>query len=458
MELQTLNMTNLAKTVGKYVDVSQKQIRTELKRYILPRLDFLGGIHRKTQRYFVMEEGYVETEWKDMIGIHYINTSYQVQGRVMRVHVFRTNEATEENYAGFFTLRIINEVRIMLSFIYPNWEIVNYGEHRLNVMSYLKKVHISGSEFSFYTYPLFVQDNITVTCAQACLISMSRYLHCKYDYSSIRLLNINEAFHSEKTKLFPSPGLGPKQMLEVLNHYNISVGYIVYKNNDDRFKAYIDYTLESGLPIVLGVALETETQKDVRHVIQIIGHVEGVEERTYVIYDDSGCYIKCQEGEGGFVAAVTWNELKGVIKEKKSFIIYPIHDRVYLLYDNFKQIFLNMVNNVSIYKQLQEKGICNFDSPRILLADNRDIKKFLQKMMQEDIEFEKLNSKEEIEKLLQCDMPHYLWYCEIALEERYLIFLADPTYSKFTTRNIFLNSVPIVAKEQLGLLNYGDDL
>lgn len=69
--MQTLNMTNLAKTVGKYVDIEPKRIRAELKKYILPRLDFLGGIHRRTQRYYVIEEGYVEPEWKDMVSIHY---------------------------------------------------------------------------------------------------------------------------------------------------------------------------------------------------------------------------------------------------------------------------------------------------------------------------------------------------------------------------------------------------
>ncbi len=451
MELQTLNMTNLAKTVGKYVDIKPKRIRAELKEYILPRLDFLGGIHRRTQRYFVIEEGYVEPEWKDMVSIHYINTSYQTQGRVMRVHVFRAKEMSEKSYAGCFTLRMINEVRLMLSFIYPNWSIVNCDNKRLNVMSYLKTVNVSGHEFAFYTYPLFVQDNITVTCAQACLISMSRYLHYKYDYNSIRLLEINEAFHSEKTKLFPSPGLGPKQMLEILNSYNISVGYMVYKEGC-KFKEYMDYTLESGLPVIIGVTLESEENREVRHVIQVIGHVRDMKERTYVIYDDSGCYIRSQDGEGGFVTAVTWDELKKVIKERKSFIIYPIHERVYILYDSFQQILKNMVNEVAVYKELWNQGICNFDSARILLADNRDVKKFLKKAVN-GAELYLKDFGDEIEKLMERDMPHYLWYCEVPIEDAYLIFLADPTYSRVTTRNIFLNSFPIVTKEQLSLLS-----
>ena len=457
LEIQTLNMTNLASVVGKYVDIPLQLLRAELKKYILPRLDFLGGINRKGQRFFIAEDGYVEPEWKDMVSIHYINTSYHTNGRVIRVHVFRANEISKESYAGCFTLRMINEVRIMLSFIYPNWSIVNWDGNHLNVMSYLKTVHISGREISFYTYPLFVQDNITVTCAQACLISMSRYLHHKYDYNPIRLLDINEAFHSEKTKLFPSPGLGPKQMLEILNHYRVSVGYSVYKGDDDKFRECIDYSLESGLPVILGVALEADNQREVRHVIQMIGHVQNMEERTYVIYDDSGCYIKCQENESGFVAAVTWKELKKVIKPKKSFIIYPIHDRVYILYDNFKQNFLDMINRVEFYKRLQEQGICDFNAARILLADNRDVKSFLNRQMNEDAEFQNRNSLDEVVRLLERDSPHYLWYCEVKLKDAYMIFLADPTYSRFTTRNIFLNDFSIIVTQQLSLLNYGEE-
>ena len=251
--------------------------------------------------------------------------------------------------------------------------------------------------------------------------------------------------------MFPSPGLGPKQMLEILNSYHISVGYMVYKEGC-KFKEYMDYTLESGLPVIIGVTLEAEGNKEVRHVIQVIGHVKDTEERTYVIYDDSGCYIRSQDGEGGFVTAVTWNELKKVIKERKSFIIYPIHERVYILYDSFQQILKSMMNEVAEYKNLWIQRLFNFDCVRILLADNRDVKKFLKKVVNGEEPYVQ-SLKDEMEKLMERDMPHYLWYCEVPIEDVFFIFLADPTYSRVTTRNIFLNSFPIVTKEQLSLLS-----
>ena len=52
--------------------------------------------------------------------------------------------------------------------------------------------------------------------------------------------------------------------------------------------------------------------------------------------------------------------------------------------------------------------------------------------------------------MLQMNMAHYVWYCEVPLESGYLLFIADPTYGKDTTKNIFyceaLYSVQISAE------------
>lgn len=126
--LQKFNRTNLFNTIRSMVDIDNSILRNDLKQYIWPRLDFLHG-RRRDERYFLFEEDYVETEWKDMISVHYINTSYHFKNTVMRVHVFLNNEISNSSYGGFFTLRRINEVQIMLSFIYPNWSNVVYDNN-----------------------------------------------------------------------------------------------------------------------------------------------------------------------------------------------------------------------------------------------------------------------------------------------------------------------------------------
>ena len=37
-------------------------------------------------KYFYIEPSYTETEWKDMISLHYVHTSYNFKNNVMRIH------------------------------------------------------------------------------------------------------------------------------------------------------------------------------------------------------------------------------------------------------------------------------------------------------------------------------------------------------------------------------------
>ena len=157
-----LNRTNLVNAIYRVFPIEKTRLRKGVKENIWPRLDFMHGRRNSGDRYFIFEEDYIETEWKDMISIHYINTSYHVQNTVMRIHIFSNNEISETSYIGFFTLRKIDEPRFMLSYIYPNWTNIYCNSKRFHVMKYRKAIHIAGHELTLYTYPLFVQDNITV--------------------------------------------------------------------------------------------------------------------------------------------------------------------------------------------------------------------------------------------------------------------------------------------------------
>lgn len=434
-----------------------KRVFQELKKYVQPRLDYLNGLGRSIKVYFLFEESYVEPEWKDMVAQHYLNTSYHVSNTVMRVHLFLTNHLTavnEKNYAGCFTLRHIDEVRIMLSYIYPNWEIVAYDGKPTCVMTYLKKVHIKGKEIAYHTYPLFVQDNAMLGCAQACLVSMSKYLNEKYSYEKIAVSSISKAIHYHKVKLIPTGGLKPLQMLEVLDYHNIPVRFNLFMEDSDVnfFLQIINCTIESALPVLLGIQVEDEKGNKGNHVIQIIGHSGDGLERQYMIYDDSGFYLK-SIGSQGFVAMISEEQLRKALTTEKSCIIYPIHERAYLLYDNIKNRLRYLFEKLSILMTLKQKGVCNEEDVRCFLADNREVKKFITQNIRDNIKVQ-TRIREEVGKIVSMDTPHYLWYCEIEAQDKYIIFLADPTLNKSTTKSIFLNNIPLIAERRFGLLNY----
>ena len=293
--LQRFNRTNLVNEISKIIPMDGKILRRDIKDYIWPRLDFLRIKKRNDNRYFVLERDYVETEWKDMISIHYINTSYYFENTVIRIHVFLSPNISEDSYAGFFTLRKIDEAKIMLSYIYPNWERVRYNSQSLCVMSYKKTIHIAGNQIVFFTYPLFVQDNITVACAQADIISMTQYLHHKFDYPKVRISELSSSYTIGKTKLYPTEGLNPSQMLQIFSSYGISIRYcainaeITKKDSKmemelEEFRQYIDYTVESAIPVLLGISVRDEEGRNRKHVIQIIGHAQQ-NRQEYIIYD-----------------------------------------------------------------------------------------------------------------------------------------------------------------------------
>lgn len=451
--LQRFDSTTLAYAIQKafpFLFQNTDQLRQELDKYVFPRLDFLAEIENH-QYYFLFEEHYVETEWKDMISMHYINTSYEVVNTVMRIHLFLEEEMNEQPYMGCFTMRTIDEPHIMLSYIYPNWKYVTYDDRPLNIMTYQKEVHINGKEIIFNTYPLFVQDNAVVTCAQACLVSMSKYLHSRYDYNRIRIGKIDDSYHSNKTKAYPSQGLLPTQMLEILNSHDIPCGYQMY-NDPAEFKEYIDYCVESAIPVLVGLRVKENgnSKKAGSHVIQIIGHSDVETQKRYVIYDDSGYYLKKLEGNG-FVECISWEVLSSSLEKNKSFIIYSIHEKVYIYFENFKMRMNDMLFRTKMDAMMDVDG--KNGNRRILLIDNREAKRFLQENMACDVNVRQ-DVREEAGRLLQIDMPHYLWCCEYSTAMGNMLFLADPTYNRRTTKNIFLNKVPLICKSQIGLLNY----
>lgn len=454
VELQKFNRTNLFKAIRQVLNIDDKILRQDIKQFIWPRLDFLHG-RRQDQRFFLFEEDYVETEWKDMISVHYINTSYHVQNTVMRVHIFLKNEISNQSYGGFFTLRKIDEARIMLSFIYPDWEKMVYYGAMPHVMTYAKKVHIQGQELLIHTYPLFVQDNITVACAQADIISMTKYLHNKFDSNMLRIKNLETSYSTKKTKMFPTVGLNPVQMLEVLASCNISVQYLAIGKQEsaecaDLYRNYVDYSIESAIPVLIGCKIRDENGHYSKHVVQIIGHAKQNREE-YVVYDDSGCLIRAVTQKDGFVQIMDWNLLYKYLSDGNCFLIYPLHEKVYLTYDNMRELLGLRYRKTPQLRELEENQKSFLKKTRYLLADNRLIKKFLSKKLQNESLLD--SEVKQIERMLQMNMAHYVWYCEVPLESGYLLFIADPTYGKDTTKNIFYCEA-LFSEEQLSLLSY----
>lgn len=444
----------------------------QINKYIIARLRLFKGTDERKALYFTAEKEYVETEWKDMVSMHYINTSYSFKNTVMRFHVFSATKLCQESYLGFFTLRSIDEIKIMLSMIYPNWANITIGEAAY-VMTYNKKIHLHGITMEIKTYPLFVQDMVVTKCAHAAIVSATKYLNEKHRLKKVKLTDIINSYTYSRVKSFPASGLSSQQMLEIFDRNNIPITYeeltLDFANDTvnedtgldkikDKLKPSIDSWIESAIPVILGVSFKKD-EEYVHHVVQIIGHTAGTEKK-YVLYDDSGVLSEILYGKRDFAIIVSWIQLKQVMKYS-DYVIYPQYEKVYMGYEDMIEKLCDyqkiLINNVAYQDKFGMLGGLPFKEARCLLVDNVDIKEFLHRK-KSDSKLQKEYVESTIDTIIEKNLPHYLWYCEIKLADKmFLVFLANPTYITQTTKNIFVNKEHLILSDNISLLTKTKD-
>lgn len=463
IEFVTLNQTELYRIISSnFPDLNKVKAIEQIKKYILPRLKIFRGKNENKTVYFLEESEYIETEWKDMVSLHYVNTSYKLKNTVIRCHVFSKKQFDYKHYLGFFTLRPIDEIKVMVSFVYPNWNnICIDNDFDTYVMTYNKKVHIRGKIFNIQTYPVFCQDSVVTSCAHANIISMSKYLRVKNNIPKLRLTDINNSYVFERSKIYPTNGLGFRQMLEIFSKNNWHVIYDMVlpskkiEKHDVYFEAIrenIDVNIESALPVLLTVTFTAEkTYEKINHTLQIIGHTSE-EIKRYVIYDDSGVFVNQIEGCRNFFMLLSWDEIVEKLFSEGGFVLYPQYEKVYMMYNYIKErIEPILLKNNEDNKENEEKIKTIYQklklSPadmRYLLVDNVIVKSFLK---------ENIPDYECIRDIIENNFSHYLWYCETKVDEVYLVFLADSTYNVQTTKNIFINQKALVLPKVMSLLS-----
>lgn len=463
--MDALNLSALYQIISPYFSksTSRKELQEQIKKYIMPKLSIFRGPNGSKTIYYILENEYVETEWKDMISMHYVNTSYRLKNTVMRIHIFSKKEFDSKHYLGFFTLRPIDEVKIMVSFIYPNWNNIrpdlNFDTY---IMTYKKKVHILGKEFNIQTYPVFCQDSAVASCAHASLISMSKYLYVKTGIAKLRLSDINNSYIFERSKMYPTSGLGFQQILEIISKNNWHVTYdeiIPDLQLDDEekdqyyssVKENIDVNIESALPVFLAGSFQDRRGEKINHVLQIVGHTTEAEKR-YVIYDDSGVFINETEGSRKFFTLLSWSDIKRELFEDEAYVIYPQYEKVYMGHSELKECLEPIIlrhndlnkEDADKVKSIYERVKLNIEDSRYLLVDNVLVKTFLA---------QNIPDSKQIGGILKQNLSHYLWYCEFKIGEIYFVFLADSTYNRQTTRNIFINQEALVLSKPISLLS-----
>ncbi|MCM1295631.1 MAG: hypothetical protein NC311_08810 [Muribaculaceae bacterium] len=398
----------------------------------------------KQCKYVIIENEYTESVWKEIFSLHYAHTSYSSSNKVMRVHFFNSDiehfspeniKILDNSYLGYITLRPVPDFNLMLSFIMPNWNVLKFNNEDY-IMTCEQIVHISSYAITIKTFPFYSQDTVVTTCAQADIIMFATYTNKKFNH---KLIKVNDIQEYMKYSPLPSKGLTGPEMMEIFRSNGSPVDYHLMKKVKKRgiskkqvsLEEYsyfialnhitniLDTYIESELPVILYKA---------KHVILIIGHTND-NPKKYIVYDDSGVFLKNVIGQNSFIGLASNKELFPKNNEK-TYLICATHERVYLTAEEYNGFVRNQISQLNI----EEDDIVK---KRNIIVDNTELKAHLLSILRDASNLDDI-TREKILNLSYCDLPHYLWYTEVHLHNGSMIVLiGDATYPVNTNLNIF---------------------
>lgn len=425
--LQSLTFT------GAPTQIDYQLFKENIQRKVWPMLS--------QTHFYLIDESYTETEWKDMISEHYIHTRYLVKPTAVRVHLFNEKSEINQSYLGCFTLRKINNNDMVLSFIYPNWNVLCLEECNFK-NSYLvtvqKTIHILAEEVQITTTPFFVQDGAVTCCAHANILMMSHFLHLRFGYKKIRIPEIAQGY-LRREKQYPTKGLIPEQIMEVLTNNGVYIRPIIVKKENlplekkEDIKETIKAHLRSGLPVLMLID---------KHAVLIVGFREEENFDGVVFFDDSGVLIhsineKIYEEQNNeydnFVYNCSWNYIFNFVKEKSAENIYflvPFHEKIFVNYDD---VFCRCL---ILEKNMMEDGeTYALTNKRFFIADNVVCKKFINEYV-----MDRELVGDAVDQFIRNEQPHYLWCYEFEFQgELYIIFINSTYNMHDKENNMYIN-------------------
>ena len=423
--------------LGNHTEIQHKIFQENIERKIWPLL-------RQT-KFYIIEDNYVETEWKDMIAEHYIHTKYNVVSTVVRVHLFNGEQELDNSYLGCFTIRKIDNNEMSLSFIYPNWNVLcmeecNFANCYLATAK--KHIHICAEELEIKTTPYFAQDGTVTCCAHAGILMLSHFLNLKFGYKKIRISEMAQGY-LRREKQYPTKGLVPEQIMEILTNNGV---YIRPYNLDKReqyertaedIKQTIKAHLRSGLPVLLGIN---------KHAVLIIGFCESNEYDGILFLDDSGVlihnineakYIDSEQEYDNFISRCSWEYILNYIENSPGEVVrflIPFHEKVFVSYDDVFCRCLIMELNTDPESSEDEETYL-IQNKRFFIADNVDCKRFINENIL-DREF----VKGAVDEFICNSQSHYLWCYEFEFQGEIYILFINSTYNVNTKENnVYIN-------------------
>lgn len=396
----------------------------------------------------VIEESYNDKVYNDTYYHHYSSKFNTPLKKSKRLSFFKTSDISkdqfyskeghkklQDTFIGILVLRPLSKVSIGRTLFNPK-QIDTLKSCHIRTTNF--EVVIIGVSLNIEAFPFSSQDGEVMTCAETTIWGLLEYYGTRYpEYKTVLPSEITNSVSKRAfERVVPSIGLSYYQNSQTLKDFGFAPkiysrfngGTNIFEDND--FKRFFHYYIESGIPFTTSISLEKANKKE-GHAIVCVGHsskrdlsVPAAHNNGIYINDSSEFYDKYIFMDDNNSPYTTYkfddfDYYKQVSSKKydkttiKSFIV-PLYKRIHLDSSNASKIIYKILLNdkIGISKSIDDFPEYSVDNPivvRIFLTSSRRYKIYAS-----------LNHKEQLKPLYtQRDYPKFIWVGEITTKKLY---------------------------------------
>ena len=371
-----------------------------------------------------VESNYSDPEYKDIYYNFYASKYQQYKkychrivifdGVVTEQELFEKSENIQEKLIGIVIVRPFKQGVIGRTYIDPKYLFTN----NLFVRTTKFIIGFAGRKLFIDAFPFSSQDGEYMSCAETVLWMILHYYGARYkEYRSAlphEILDIvDDSYHQ---RVLPTSGLNVIHSSVVLKKFGFSsrVYYRIFKNkkSESLFKRTFHYYVESGIPLMVGIKLQSDNLIQ-GHAVACIGHGDLQYEKFEKIKIGNHNIINSADFVKQYVF-MDDNKLPYELKEFDNFD-YKYDETIikYFIVPLYKRIFLEAAYAEKIFYIILKNRIIGLDNLKDI-KDDLVIRIFLTTARNyKSSRFEGSSDKYAKKLYINLPLPKFVWVCEI---------------------------------------------
>jgi len=379
----------------------------------------LAKLLSSTVKCILIEYEYIDKDYRDTYSNFYSKKFAHYPSRTIRLHFFGRHLENQDiwrldefkgHYIGYSIIRPTRVRSIGRTIIDPS-KLPNIQGHMCQAEY---DVHLLGQSLKVRGFPFITQDSDVTVCAHAAAWMLFRYFSEKYrNYSEVYPFQITHltSDHSHG-RIVPSTGVTISQLAEIFFEFGFHPRIYTRGtfDNPEMFKRILYYYVESGIPVVAGMA-------EKEHAVTIFGHrmnLNPLETKSLYYSSDFLDGFIFNDDNSMPYGVLPLKHTAGceyALDDINSFVV-PLYEKIYLTAEHIETLFSRVTGDSKLFAlRNQSPSLYNNQIVyRIFLTSAKSYKAF----------WRKYRFNQPLAQLyLQIPMPRFIWVCELTTLDRY---------------------------------------